>query len=40
MAYFLVPDDLKLLHDEYNQDYEDLMKASAQAAIKVCVKII
>lgn len=33
--YFLVAEDLKLLHDEYDVNYETLMKNSAQAAIKV-----
>ena len=35
IVYFIVAQDLKLLHDEYDINYEPLMMSSAQAALKV-----
>ncbi|XP_067928709.1 uncharacterized protein [Watersipora subatra] len=34
IVYFLVEEDLTLLHDEYDVSYHDLMTSSAQAALK------
>ncbi|XP_067928708.1 uncharacterized protein [Watersipora subatra] len=34
IVYFLIPQDLKLLHDKYDINYETLVRNSAQAAIK------
>jgi len=34
IVYFIVAEDLKLLHDEYDVNYEPLMISSAQAALK------
>jgi len=35
ITYFLIPEYLKLLHDEYDVNYESIIESSAQAAIKV-----
>ena len=40
IIYFLTAEDLALLHDEYDINYHELMRSSAQAALKVCLMLL
>lgn len=39
MQYFLIKEDLKLLHDAYDVFYQSIVVNNAKDAIKVCLKI-
>jgi len=40
IIYFVIPEDLKLLHDEYDVNYHPIITSSALTALKVLLLVI